>query len=182
VSAAAASVQLVLMYAVFPLWVAAGLADWACHRHTRIEGTSGLRENLFHWLLLAQMGAAMLAVALLEVNTAILLLVLAAFLAHEFTTWIELQYVVPLRPVGPSEQMVHSFMEILPLAVLGLLAVAHWDQVLALLDQAQPDFSLRGKEQPWPPAYLWSAFAAALAFNLLPMAEETLRCVRGRKR
>jgi hypothetical protein len=51
--------------------------------------------------------------------------------------------------------------------------------VLALLDQAQPDFSLRGKEQPWPAAWLWCAFAAALVFNVLPMAEETWRCVRG---
>ena len=177
-SAAAASVQLVLMAAVFPLWVAAGLADWACHRRTRIERTSGLAENLFHWFLLAQMGLAMLAVALLQVDAAILLLVAAAFLAHELTVFIELRYVVPRRQVSPIEQMVHSFMEILPLAVLALLAVAHWDQVLPLLGQAPPDWSLRRKEQPWPPAYLWSAFAAALLFNVLPLAEETRRCLR----
>src|SRR5690606_8474458 len=62
---------LLLMYAVFPLWVAAGLADWSCHRRTRIEHTSGLAENAFHWALLAQVGLAALAVALLEVNAAV---------------------------------------------------------------------------------------------------------------
>jgi|SRR5688572_21407203 len=170
------SARILLMYVLFPLWVAAGLADWACHRRTRIEQTSGLRENLFHWLLLGEVGVAMLAVALLEVNAAILLLVFAAFLAHELTTWIELQYTVPLREVGPTEQMIHSFMELLPLLALALLAVQNWSQVLSLLDESMPDFGLRWKEEPWPAAYLWGALAAAVVLNFLPLAEETWRC------
>src|SRR6478609_666578 len=101
--------RLLLMYVVYPVWVACGLADWACHRRTRIEATSGIRENLFHWLLLAEIGVAML--------------VLACFLAHELTVWIELQFVVPLREVTPTEQMIHSFLELLPLLSLALLAV-----------------------------------------------------------
>ena len=107
--------RLLLMYVVYPVWVAAGFADWICHRRTRIESTSGIRESLFHWLLLAEIGGAMLAVALLEVNAGILLLVFATFLGHELTTWIELQFVSPLREVTPTEQMIHSFLEILPL-------------------------------------------------------------------
>lgn len=174
--------QLILMYAVLPVWIAAGLADWVCHRRSRIEATSGLPESLFHWLLMAEVGCAMLAVALLEVDAAILLLVFAAFLAHELTTWIELRYTVPLRYVGPTEQMIHSFMEILPLAALALLAAMQWDQVLSLLDESRPDFVLRPKDQPWPSAYLWSAFAAALVLNVLPMAEESWRCLKERRR
>jgi len=170
--------RLVLMYVLFPLWVAAGLADWACHRRTRIQDSSGLAENTFHWVLMGEVGVAMLAVALLEVDAAILLLVFAAWLAHELTTWIELRYTVPRRFVGPTEQMIHSFMEILPLAALFLLCVMHWDQALALLGDGVPDFGLRWKPEPWPPAYLWSAFAAVLVLNVLPMAEETLRCAR----
>lgn len=169
-----------LMYAVFPLWVAAGLADWACHRRTRIEHTSGLPENIFHWGLLGQMGLAAIAVAVLEVNAAVLLLVFAAFLAHELTTYVELRYSVPLRPVGPLEQMIHSFMELLPLVALALLATLAWEQVLALFGTGEPDLSLRPKEQPWPRAYLLSALAASLALNVLPLAEESLRCWRNR--
>src|SRR6185369_15484348 len=153
-----------------------GAADWYCHRRTRIESTTGLKENLFHWLLLAEIGVAMLAVALLEVNAAILLLVFAAFLAHELTVWIELQYAVPLREVGPTEQMIHSFLELLPLLSLALLAVQHWGQVTSLLDEAMPDFGLRWKDEPWPSPYLWSAFAGAALFNGLPLAEESWRC------
>lgn len=172
------AVRLLLMAAVVPLWIAAGLADWGCHRRTRIEATSGLRENLFHWVLLAEGGVILAATALLETTAAVLLLVFAAFLAHELTTWVELRFTVPRREVRPVEQMIHSFMEILPLAVLGLLAVEAWDQVRALFWMGAPDFSVRWKEAPWPPAYLAGAGLAVLLLNLVPVGEETARCLR----
>ena len=170
--------ELLLMAVVIPLWIAAGLADWWCHRRTAIEGTSGWPENVFHWVLLGEAGIALLAVALLEIDAAVLLLVFAAFLAHEITTFIELRYVVPLRDVRPLEQMVHSYMEILPLLVLALLAAMRWDQVLSLFDGGVPDFDLQAKAQPWPAAYLGGMGIAVVVLNLLPMAEEGLRCWR----
>jgi hypothetical protein len=173
----------VLMYWVFPLWVAAGFADWLCHRRTGIERTSGLKENLMHLLMLAEIGVAMLAVAVLEINAAVLLLVAAAFAVHELTVYWDLHYTTPLRRVGPFEQMVHSFLELLPLLSLALLAVAAWDQAQALagLGRQAADFSLRHKTQPWPQAYLAGAFAVAALFNGLPMLEETWRCWRARR-
>ena len=177
-----AAAELLLMMAVIPLWIAAGLADWWCHRRTAIEHTSGLPENAFHWLLLAEGGVALLAVALLEVDGAVLLLVFAAFLAHEVSTFVELRYTVPLRAVLPGEQMVHSFMELLPLVILALLAVMRWDQVLAFFDGGEPDLSLRPKDAPWPIAYLVGAALAVLLLNVLPLLEESLRCARARAR
>jgi hypothetical protein len=167
----------ILMYGVVPLWIAAGLADWFCHRSTDIARTSGLHENLLHWLLMAEGGLVLLSVALLEVNAGVLLITSAGFLAHELTTYLELRYTVEKREVRPVEQMVHSFMELLPLAILALLAVMQWDQVLALLNEGTPDFGLRPKAQPWPAGYLLGALAAVTFFNVLPMAEETWRCL-----
>jgi hypothetical protein len=172
--------RLLLMYAVVPLWIASGFVDWWCHRRSAIERTSGLPENAFHWVLLAEGGIALLAAALLEVNAAVLLLVFAAFLAHELTTYAELRYTVPRREVRPFEQMVHSFMELLPLLLLALLAVMHWDQVQALFGGGAADFSVRTKREPWHPSYLAMMFVAVAGFNLIPMAEETLRCWRAR--
>ena len=166
------------MSVVIPLWIAAGLADWWCHRRTRIERTSGLPENIFHWALLAQGGVAVLAVSLLEIDAAVLMLVFAAFLAHEVSTWIELRYTVPLRDVRPGEQMVHSFMELLPLVMLALLAVMRWDEVVALFDGGAADWSLRLKAQPWPDSYLVGMLAAVAVFNVLPLGEEAWRCIR----
>ena len=172
--------ELVLMVAVIPLWIFMGLADWWCHRRSAIEHTSGLPENVFHWFLLGEAGLGLLAVALLEINAAVVLVVFASFVAHELTTYLELRYTVPLRHVGPLEQMIHSFMELLPLVVLALLAVMKWDQVTALFGAGTPDFDLRPKSDPWPAAYLLWMAAAVVLFNVLPMAEEGLRCLRFR--
>jgi hypothetical protein len=175
---------LLLIVVVFPLWIAAGLADWACHCATHIESTSGLTENLVHWLLLAQAGVAVLAMALLEVNAAVLLIVLAAFVLHELTVWLELRYTVPRRNVRPIEQMVHSFQELLPLAALVLLAAIAWGQAVALVGAGSeaPDFGLRLKPQPLPPALLLAGAGGVLLFNVLPLAQETAACLRARKR
>lgn len=174
--------RLLVMGAVIPLWIVAGLADWLCHRRTRIESTSGLAENIFHWVLIAEGGVALLAAALFEVNAAVLLVVFAAFLAHELTTYVELRYTAPRREIRPIEQMVHSFMELLPLVLLALLAVMHWEQVLALAGRAEPHFDLAPKGRPWPAGYLVGVAVAVLVLNLLPLAEETLRCLRARGR
>jgi hypothetical protein len=171
---------IVLRYGLVPLWIGAGLLDWACHRATRIERTSGIVENAFHWVLLAEGGVALVAAALFEIDAAVLLLVFAAFLAHELTTYVELRYTVPRREVRPFEQMVHSFMELLPLLLLALLAVIGWDQVLALFDRATPDFSLQPKARPWPAGYLLVAAAAVAVFNVFPLVEEAWRCLRRR--
>jgi hypothetical protein len=172
-----------LLFVVFPLWVAAGFADWACHRATCIATTSGLRENGLHLVLFAQAGTAVAAMALLEVNAAVLLIVAAMFVLHEATVWVDLHTTLPLRRIGSLEQMVHSFQELLPLAALLLLATMHWDQALALvgLGDAVPDWSLRWKERPLPPAALVAGVVLAGVFNGLPLAQETWSCLRARR-
>jgi hypothetical protein len=37
-----------ILYGMLPLWGIAGFIDWCCHRATRIERTSGLKESLVH--------------------------------------------------------------------------------------------------------------------------------------
>lgn len=160
------------MYVVFPLWVLAGLADWACHRATGIAATSGIRENLLHWLMYAEIGAGMLAVAYFQTNAGVLAIVLGVFLVHELTVYMDLDYSTMLRDVGPFEQMVHSFLELLPLVSLALLAVIAWPQGWEL--------TLRPREATLPPAYLIAAGAATVLFNVLPLAQETFACLAAR--
>ena len=77
--------------------------------------------------------------------------------------------------------MVHSFMELLPMVILALLAAMQWDQVLALVGRGAPDFALRPKAQPWPPAYLAGMGLAVFLLNVMPLAEEGLRCLRAER-
>jgi hypothetical protein len=160
-----------LMYVVLPLLVVAGFLDWLCHRATRIEETSGLAENAVHWLMFGQIGAGIAGIVLFETNLAVLLWVAFVFVLHEITVWLELRYTVARREVRPIEQVVHSFMELLPLVALALLAVI-----------ASPDGGLRLRRAPWPAGYALAAAAAVLVFNVLPLAQETARCLRRRTR
>ena len=161
--------RLVLMYLVLPLWIAAGFLDWCCHRRTGIERTGGWRESAFHLLMFAQMGVAGLMALLLEITPAVLVGMGLLFLLHEITVWVELRFVVGRRFVGPFEQMVHSVMEILPLAGLLILAVTH---------ASPPDDGFMLKRAPLPVGYLVAAACAIVILNLAPLLEEAWRCLR----
>lgn len=177
-------VRLMLAYGVLPLWLVAGLADWWCHRRTDIGRTAGLRESLLHLVLFGLMGAAVLAVLLLQVNAGVLLLAAGLWLAHQFVTWLELRYVLARRRVGPFEQMVHSALEWLPLLGLALLALLHVHRWLQVPEGASVEFALRWRsaaEDPTSGAWaVWPAIAAVAVVNGLPLTEELLRCLRQR--
>ena len=49
-----------LGYGVLPLWLACGMADYACHQATDIPHTSGLHESLLHLLETVQIGVPVL--------------------------------------------------------------------------------------------------------------------------
>ncbi|MDB5870261.1 MAG: hypothetical protein JWP96_2593 [Polaromonas sp.] len=170
-----------LMYGALPLWSLAGLADWWCHRRTRIERTSGIQESAFHLAMFAQMALASLAALLLEINALVLAAMALLFFTHEATTWFELRFVDPLRHVTPTEQMVHSFMEIIPLGALVMLAALHADQAFALFGNGPADWRLRWKTEPLPAAYLAAALTGVFLLNVLPLMEEWVRCWRARK-
>ena len=44
----------ILLYFILPLWLAAGFADYLCHRASRIETTAGYKESLIHLLMFAE--------------------------------------------------------------------------------------------------------------------------------
>lgn len=64
------TLRLLLMYVVLPLWLAAGFADYLCHRASRIAETSGWKESLLHLLQFAELAVPVLAALFLEINAA----------------------------------------------------------------------------------------------------------------
>jgi hypothetical protein len=169
-----------LMYFVIPVWIAAGLADWACHCATDVEHTGGVPESLLHLLMMAEMGVPSLAGLFLEINAPVFVIMLGAFLAHEVTAFWDVRYATMLREVTPIEQHVHSFLELMPLLALALSAVSHPAQFASLFGfgEAAPDTGLRLKRAPLPKPYVVAVLAAIAAFNTLPFLEELWRCIR----
>ncbi len=170
-----------LLYVIAPLWILSGLADWWCHRRTEIEKTSGWPESVFHLVMFAQVGLGGLAVLLLEVNAALLAALTLLFLIHEFTTWIELRFVAPVRHITPAEQMIHSFMELLPLAAILLLAVWSAGQGRAHADM-DTAWQLRWKSPVVLEPSIAALGVAIFVLNFLPLVEEAVRCLKTRRR
>jgi hypothetical protein len=172
--------QTLLLYFIMPVWFLAGLADWFCHRATDIQHTTGAKESLIHLLLFGEIAIPLLACLFLEINSAIFLLMILAFLAHEATALWDVSYAAPRRYVSPIEQHVHSFLEMIPLMAGLIVAVQHWGQLLALfgLGPEIARFVIRLKDDPIPVLYVVLVLAAALFLELLPYLEELWRGIR----
>ena len=181
---AALAAALILMFAVLPLWVLAGLADYFCHRASSIETTSGPKESALHLLQLSLVGIPVLLALFLEIDAALLALMIVCLLLHHAVAYLDIRYANTTREVTPFEQMVHSFLELMPLTAFVLLCVLHGNQAAALFgfgpDQA--DFGLKLKSQPLSPFYVAGLLAATFLLNALPYAEEMMRTLRGRRK
>lgn len=173
-----------LMYFLLPVWLLAGFADWLCHRRSGISTTTGIKETLIHLLMLLEIAVPLLAAMFLQVNALIFLLMLVAFALHELTALWDVSYAVTLREVTPLEQHVHSFLEMIPLMGLSVIALLHWQALLSLfgLGDAPADFSLHWKAHPLPTGYLAVVFGAMVLLAILPYLEELLRDWRDRRR
>jgi hypothetical protein len=122
-----------VQYFIVPLWTAAGIADWLCHRQTKIEKTTGAKETLIHLLMLVEAGVPVTAGLLLEIDPQVLAAMIAAFFVHEATAMWDVSYAVTKREVRPIEQHVHSFLQMIPLTAVVLVSLLHWPQLKALL-------------------------------------------------
>jgi hypothetical protein len=162
----------VLAAALFPLWLAAGVADYLCHRQTRIEHTSGLTESASHIVLASLMGTGVLMLMFLELNVLLLSLLAVLFIAHEIVTYLDLAWSAPRREVSPVEQQVHALLEAVPFATLVALAIVVFSARTlgaALALRANVDLSAI------------SVMLCAMAlFGALPFWEEFWRCWRAR--
>jgi hypothetical protein len=172
--------QNILMYFVLPVWLAAGFADYLCHRAASIETTSGPKESLLHLLQFAEMAVPTLAAIFLEINALIILIMIVCLILHEATAIWDVSYAYQTRAVTPTEQHVHSFLEMLPLAGLLVIITLHSQQFLALfsLGNEAAKFDLRLKQPPLPWLYVTMMLSLVLLFDVLPYIEELVRGMR----
>lgn len=174
---------LVLMYGLVPLWLLAGVGDWACHRRTRIEANAGAYESALHLLMLLEVGLPVLLALFARVNALVLLIIAGAVVLHAATAWWDIHYTHGKREIGPAEQHMHGLLEVLPMTALILVALGHWDQTLSLFGAGtQPaDFTLAWKTPMLPPWYIATVLIASVLLAVLPFVEEYRRCWRWRR-
>jgi hypothetical protein len=170
-----------LMYFVLPLWLAAGFADYLCHRSAHIERTSGWKESALHLLQFAEIGLPVLAALFLEITSGVILLMIVCLILHQATAIWDVRYAHATREISPSEQHVHSVLEMLPLMGLMLVVALHWSAFSGLFGLGTPDFAFRWKNDPLPVAYIATMLGLTAALEVLPYIEELVRTLRHRR-
>ena len=145
-------------FVAYLVWLAAGCADFACHRRTDLAHTSGLRESTLHLLQLVLIGTGILLGLLFEPSLALLLVMLALVLAHAVVGYTDTLSAYGRREIRPLEQHLHSILDLAPWIAVAWGALIWWQAAeargwtLALRD-------------PLPHAAIWAALLvpAALA-------------------
>lgn len=169
-----------LLYVFLPLWGIAGFVDWCCHRATKIEDTSGMKETFMHSVMGVQIAIPILLCLLFEVNVLVLLICFAALILHEGIAHWDVRYAAPRREISIWEMHAHCYLSTLPLYMLSIIAIINWDIVIKLVTldwSGQFGFSPVTKAHggdaylPW---YL--SFMAMLC--VFPYMEEFVRCFR----
>jgi hypothetical protein len=173
-----------LLYCILPLWLAAGFADYLCHRASSIELTTGYKESLIHLLMFSEVAVPLMAAIFLEINALIIVLMIAGFVAHQLTALWDVSFATDKRYVSPIEQQIHSFLEVLPLAGMLIVIILNWPQFLSLWGSGSetPRFRIALKPDPLPWTYVVAFLSAVLTFEVLPYLEELVRGWRSRKR
>jgi hypothetical protein len=132
--------------------------------------------------MFAEAGLALLICLFCEVNSLVFLMLIAIFLLHEATSLWDVRYANAHREVTYWEQHVHSFLEIVPMMALTLLASIHWSQVRALFTlSADASWSLQWKHQPLPLSFVICVIAASIFVELLPYIQELWTGIRARQ-
>lgn len=157
-------------FALYPVWLIAGVGDYLCHRRTNIEATSGWRESAFHVAMMLQVAIPLLAILIFHINALIMAIVIAGALLHTATFYWDLKYTYDKRAITPAEQLVHTLLVAIPLFAASIVTILHWSE--------RHDWSVRLKEQPVPAPYLVLILGAAVVLNLLPLFEEVWRTTR----
>lgn len=169
-----------LLYGVFPLWLAAGVADAWCHRRSDLPHSSGVFESALHLVMLAQVGLGTLMVLFLEVTAPVLLVLALIVVLHTLTTYWDLAYTLDRRRIGAFEQLVHGWLELLPFIAFMLLALAHWPQMRLLLDADASRWAWRLRDPPLSPLLILNVLGLSLLFAVAPAVREFIEAWRAR--
>ena len=169
-----ALLETLLLWGIYPAWLLAGAGDYLCHRRTDIEHTSGSGESWFHVWQFATLLVVIAAGTLLEPNALVFGVMVVAVLAHSVLAYLDVSYTDGQRYISPIEQLVHGFMDVLPLVAVAIFGVLYWQEIRAelhgpLLTLVRPD-----------PSRVW-LLASFVVLAGVPIAEELMRTYRYRR-
>lgn len=169
-----------LLFVLLPIWGVAGFCDWLCHRATKIESTSGLKESLLHSLMGIQLGIPVLLCLNFEVNVLVLLICIGTWVFHELLAHWDVHYASPRRTISIWEMHAHNYLSTLPMYMLITIIIINWSVFLELLSLSWTGaFELVWlHEPPGGTLYLPLYLGIMSVICVFPYTEENFRCLR----
>jgi hypothetical protein len=161
-----------LLWVLLPLWTFAGIADYWLHRQTEIEKTSGAGESRLHVLQALEVGIPLLAGLFLEINRAVLAIMIVGVIAHTLTALWDTSYTHSRRYISPIEQHVHSHLEYIPFVAVAVVIMLHWDATHG------SSWALQLKDPPLPGPTVATVLVLVFGVQGLLLGEETVRVMR----
>ena len=168
-----------LLFVLLPIWGIAGFADWLCHRATKIESTSGLKETAMHSLMGVQIGIPILLCLLFKINVLILLICLLAWVLHEIIAHMDVHYASPRRNISIWEMHAHNYLATLPMYMTITIFIINWPIFLKLVSlDWQGQLTFESIDSPHGgSSYLPIYLSFMTLFCVFPYMEENIRCL-----
>jgi len=168
-----------IMYGGLPAWLIFGLADYVCHRLSKIERTTGIKESILHIVMGGQIAIPVFLGLYFEINVLLLLITFVVLIFHEVVAHIDVKYALNTRPISIWETHVHSFLEVLPFVVVGLIVMRKWSAFVDLVTfNWAGHMALIPKSLPLDAHYIGGYFALMMIADVAPYMEELWRCWR----
>jgi hypothetical protein len=77
----------------------------------------------------------------MNMNAIVFGIMVVLVIAHTVLAHVDVSYTDGRRHISPIEQLVHAFMDVLPLVAVALVGVLHWSEITG--SSSSPMFSLR---------------------------------------
>lgn len=173
-----------ILYGILPIWGISGFIDWCCHRATKIETTSGLKESLLHSVMGIQVGLPILLGLSFKINFLVIFIAFLALILHEVAAHKDVSFAAPRREISIWEMHVHNYMATLPLYLFALILILNWPVMEKVWSgDWSNEWSLipltqRFGGNDYLPTYL--IFMGILC--IFPYIEENIRCWRAARK
>ena len=173
-----------ILFLFLPLWILCGGFDYWCHRKTKIEENSGVKESVQHCLMGIQVGVPMFMIIYLKMTVLVLMLCLGFFIWHEITAHRDLVYAEGQRKITVWEQHLHGYLGTIPFFLLTLVIAYNWPIFLDLVQfKWAGSMSIGFRDDPVGPDNYMKWYASfMLIWAVVPYTEELLRCLRYAKK
>jgi hypothetical protein len=173
-----------ILYVILPLWVISGSLDYWCHRLSKIEDNSGLRESLLHATMGFLIGIPLWMAIFFEINVLVLLLCFVFFVSHELVAHYDVVWAQSKRRITVGEQHVHAYLLTIPFYLMTLIICRNWGAFMHTITfEWTGNLHLSMRQEPvGTMRFVWWYATLMLVTAILPYTEEVFRCWRARQR